>query len=150
MLMCRRWQDALQFFLVHPGGPFYKKREAGVWTIPKGLPEKGEELIQTAQREFLEETGITPAPPFFPLGTVRQKSGKVVYAWTFCGEWEPETGIQCNTFSLEWPPHSGKKMDFPEVDKARWMDFDEAVTMMLPAQLPFLERARGIFLRERP
>ena len=145
--MCRLSQDALQFFLVHPGGPFYTKREAGVWTIPKGLPEDGEELIQTAQREFFEETGIKATPPFFPLGTVRQKSGKVVHAWTFRGEWEPETGIHCNTFSLEWPPHSGKKMDFPEVDKARWMEFDEAVAMILPAQLPFLERARAVFAR---
>ncbi len=147
--MCRIPHGIPEYFLVHPGGPFYKNRDGGVWTIPKGLPEKGEDFLETAEREFFEETGIRPKPPFRELGTIRQKGGKVVHAWTFLGEWQPESGIQCNTFSLEWPPHSGKKMDFPEVDKARWMEFDEATRMILPAQFPLLERAKKIFEEDR-
>lgn len=145
LLMCRWSHASLAYFLVHPGGPFYRNKEEGVWSIPKGLPEEGEDFLQTARREFFEETGIVPAPPYYPLGTIMQKSGKVVHAWTFLGEWEPETGIKCNTFSLEWPPRSGKKADFPEVDRAKWMSFEEAASMMLPAQRPFLGRAKDIY-----
>ena len=85
LLMCRISGGVLQYFLAHPGGPFFINRDAGVWTIPKGIPEKDEELLETARREFLEETGITPSPPFHYLGTVKQKGGKVVEAWTFLG-----------------------------------------------------------------
>lgn len=147
LLMCRLSSGPLEYFLVHPGGPFYKNRNEGVWSIPKGLPEEGEDLMATARREFFEETGIISSPPFHELGAVRQKGGKLVHAWTFEGDWDPASGIQCNTFSLEWPPRSGKKMEFPEVDKAKWMDFNEAVTLILPAQLPLLERATDIYIR---
>lgn len=147
LLMFRDSQRVPEFFLVHPGGPFYKNREEGVWSIPKGLPENSEELLYTAQREFFEETGIRPKPPFYELGTIKQKSGKVVYAWLFEGSWDPASGIHCNTFSMEWPPHSGKTMEFPEVDKARWMGLEEAIRMILPAQRPFLERAMDLHLR---
>jgi predicted NUDIX family NTP pyrophosphohydrolase len=146
LLMCRLSDGILEFFLVHPGGPFYKNRDAGVWSIPKGMPENGEDLLATAQREFREETGLAASPPFHTLGTIRQKGGKVVHAWTFKGNWDLASGIQCNTFSMEWPPNSGKQTEFPEVDKARWMNFSEAVGMILPAQLPLLERARDIYL----
>jgi predicted NUDIX family NTP pyrophosphohydrolase len=146
LLMCRLNDGVREFFLVHPGGPFYKNRDKGVWSIPKGLPEQGEEFLSTAQREFFEETGIRPEPPFYELGTIKQKSGKVVHAWTFEGAWDPATGIHCNTFPVEWPPRSGKTMTFPEVDKARWMDFDEAAKMILPAQRPFLERGKAVYL----
>ena len=145
LLMCRLSAGILQYFLVHPGGPFYKNRTEAVWSIPKGLPENGEDLVATARREFFEETGITASPPFHELGTIRQKGGKLVYAWAFTGDWDPETGIQCNTFSMEWPPRSGKMAEFPEVDKAKWTDFNEAVNLILPAQLPLLERARDIY-----
>lgn len=145
LLMCRFSEGVLQYFLVHPGGPYYAKKDAGVWTIPKGLPEDSEELIDTARREFFEETGIGSSPPFHNIGTVKQKGGKVVHAWTFLGNWDPETGITCNNFSLEWPPRSGKMVEFPEMDKAKWMDHEEATTMINPAQIPFLDRAKEIY-----
>ena len=133
------------YFLVHPGGPYFKNKEVGTWTIPKGLPEGNEALEETARREFLEETGIIPHPPFHDLGSVKQKSGKVVRAWAFLGSWNPAAGIVCNEFTLEWPPRSGKLLNFPEVDKAAWMDFDTAIKAIIPAQVPLLERAQAIF-----
>lgn len=142
LLMCRISEGIPEYFLVHPGGPFFKNKDAGVWSIPKGIPEEGEVFLDTAQREFFEETGIKPAPPFREIGSVKQKGGKVIHAWTFLGTWDPQTGIKCNTFPLEWPPRSGKMVSFPEVDRARWMDYAEAVRMINPAQIPFLERAR--------
>jgi predicted NUDIX family NTP pyrophosphohydrolase len=145
LLMCRKTREALNFFLVHPGGPYFRNKEVAVWTIPKGLPEAGEDLAETARREFFEETGIKPIPPFHDLGTVKQKSGKVVYAWAFLGAWDPVTGITCNEFTIEWPARSGKRMSFPEVDKAEWMDFKTAKKSILPEQIAFLERAAEIF-----
>ena len=146
LLMCRIADSiGLQYFLVHPGGPFFKNKSAGYWSIPKGLPEGEEDLMQTAQREFYEETGIRSAPPYHALGFVNQKGGKVVHAWAFAGVWEPERGIVCNTFSLEWPPRSGKRVEFPEVDDARWFNYSEAASAMIPEQIPFLERAKNYF-----
>lgn len=145
LLMCRKSPGPLAFFLVHPGGPYFRKKDAGVWTIPKGLPEAGESLLETAQREFIEETGIDPIPPFHDLGVIKQKSGKVVRAWAFLGSWDPDAGITCNQFTLEWPPRSGRQMSFPEVDKAAWMDLETARTFILAQQIPFLERALKIF-----
>jgi predicted NUDIX family NTP pyrophosphohydrolase len=147
LLMCR-FQSELEFFLVHPGGPFFKNKELGVWSIPKGLPDGDEELLMTAQREFKEETGITPVPPFYPLGSIQQKAGKIVHAWAFAGKWDPADGIYCNTFTLEWPPKSGKIQEFPEQDKAEWMSYSKAATHINPAQLPLLERATLIFKHE--
>jgi predicted NUDIX family NTP pyrophosphohydrolase len=145
LLMCRILDGHLEYFLVHPGGPFFKNKDHGAWSIPKGLPEHSEDLLATAQREFSEETGIMAKPPFFEIGFVRQKSGKMVHAWTFLGLWEPEEGISCNNFSLEWPPRSGKKMEFPEVDKARWMHYNDAKTMIMAEQSPFLDRAKLVY-----
>lgn len=145
LLMCRKTQHELEFFLVHPGGPFFKNKELGTWSIPKGLPDGQEDLLQTAQREFREETGLTPQPPFQPLGTIQQKSGKIVHAWSFLGEWDPATGITCNTFKLEWPPKSGRFQEFPEQDKAAWMDYGQALKHINPAQIPLLDRARETF-----
>src|SRR5437868_1729489 len=114
LLMCR-WNDTmLEYFLVHPGGPFFKNKDEGVWSIPKGLPEGDEDLLITAQREFLEETGIQPTPPFYQLPIIKQKGGKIVHSWTFQGSWDSVKGIVSNTFKLEWPPRSGKFQDFPE------------------------------------
>ena len=143
--MCNLTSDGLRYLLVHPGGPFYSNKDLGVWSIPKGIPEEGEDLMQTALREFFEETGIKPRPPFYDIGTAKQKSGKVVHAWTFSGTWNPETGIRCNNFTLEWPPRSGKMLDFPEVDKAAWLDYNDAVRLINPAQIPFLNRAKEHF-----
>ena len=131
---------APEFFLVHPGGPFFKNRDLGFWTIPKGLSHPGEELIDTAVREFQEETGIIPSPPFADIGTIKQKSGKIVHAWAFAGDWHPDTGIKCNEFLLEWPPRSGKKVAFPEVDRAAWWDYPKAVKAILAEQIPFIDR----------
>jgi predicted NUDIX family NTP pyrophosphohydrolase len=146
LLMCRKTGKEVEYFLVHPGGPFFQKKEYGVWTIPKGLPDENEDLLATAQREFFEETGIKASPPFYDIGKIRQKGGKTVHAWAFSGSWVPDTGILCNTFTLEWPPRSGKKVEFPEVDKAGWFTRASASTLMIPEQIPFLERARGFLL----
>lgn len=145
--MCRVVKDAAEFFLVHPGGPYFSRKESGVWTIPKGIPEAGEALMDTARREFFEETGIHPGGPFYSVDSIKQKGGKTVHAWAFQGAWEPADGIVCNTFQLEWPPRSGTLIDFPEVDKAAWMDYDEAKNAMIPEQIPFLDRALKIFAR---
>jgi predicted NUDIX family NTP pyrophosphohydrolase len=144
LLMWRETDGNAEYFLVHPGGPFFKSKDVGVWSIPKGIPEEGEGLLDTAQREFFEETGIHPSPPFRDIGSVRQKGGKLVHAWMFSGAWDPQTGIKCNTFALEWPPRSGKIVNFPEVDRARWMDYHEATRMINSAQIPFLEKARAL------
>src|SRR5687768_17509367 len=113
LLMCRRQNGILQYFLVHPGGPFFKNKDAGVWSIPKGIPDEGEDHLAAAIREFMEETALEPQPPYHPLPHVQQKGGKTVYAWTFLGEWDESQGIKSNTFSLEWPPKSGKFQEFP-------------------------------------
>ncbi|HEU5146826.1 MAG TPA: NUDIX domain-containing protein [Chryseosolibacter sp.] len=144
LLMYRLGQRDMEFFLVHPGGPYYKNKHIGFWSIPKGLPEGDEDLLETARREFFEETGIRPSPPYHPLGTIRQKAGKVVHAWAFSGEWDPLSGIKCNDFSLEWPPRSGKMMSFPEVDKAAWMNYEYALEMIIAEQRPFLQRLADV------
>ena len=141
LLMCRNDHDKLEFFLIHPGGPFYARKNEGVWSIPKGLPEGDEDLLTTAVREFSEETGLKPNPPYYPLGAVTQKSGKVVYAWSFLGTWNPHEGISSNEITITWPPRSGKSITIPEANTAEWMELEKASVMINPRQLPFLERA---------
>ena len=133
------------FFLVHPGGPFFIKKEEGAWTIPKGLVDPGEDLLAAAKREFTEETGIVPVEPYTSLGTTMLKSGKLIHAWAFFGSWDESKGIVSNSFSLEWPPHSGKFKDFPEADRAAWMNYDDAKRLINPAQIVFLDRAKALF-----
>jgi predicted NUDIX family NTP pyrophosphohydrolase len=145
LLMCRQHAGKLEFFLVHPGGPFFSKKNEGAWTIPKGLPEGNESPEETAQREFFEETGITPIPPFQSIGSATLKSGKIIHAWTFLGAWDPDKGIVSNRVELEWPPRTGQTISVPEVDRAEWMDFDKASMMINPNLVPFLERAREIY-----
>ena len=147
LLMCRNQKEEVQFFLVHPGGPFFKNKHLGVWSIPKGIPEADEELLFAAQREFTEETGLAAKPPFHDLGTIQQKRGKVVHAWAFEGEWNDSEGITCNTFKLEWPPKSGRFQEFPEADRAAWMNLEEAKAHIIPEQIPLLDRASRIFKR---
>lgn len=142
--MYRRSQHGLEYFLVHPGGPYFRGKNAGVWTIPKGLAENSESLLETARREFFEETGIQPTLPFTGLGSVTQKNGKIVHAWAFEGAWEPAAGIVCNSFTLEWPPRSGRKAEFPEVDKAAWFVFEDAVHMIIAEQIPFIEKLKKL------
>ncbi|MCB9579607.1 MAG: NUDIX domain-containing protein [Polyangiaceae bacterium] len=138
LLMYRRHHGALQVLLVHPGGPLWKNKDDGAWSIPKGLPEAGEELLAAAQREFREETGIAPDQPYLPLGKVTQKSGKVVHAWAFEGDCDPG-GITSNTFEMEWPPRSGKSATFPEVDRADFFDVETARKKINAAQSRFLD-----------
>ena len=139
ILMYRRAGPALELLLVHPGGPFWKKRDAGGWSIPKGEYAPGEDPLAVAVREFEEETGARPAGEFRPLGDVVQKGGKIVAAWAVEGDLDPTT-IRSNTFEIEWPPKSGRKAAFPEVDRAGWFSPDEAREKILPSQSPFIAR----------
>jgi predicted NUDIX family NTP pyrophosphohydrolase len=128
----------LQVFLVHPGGPFYKNKDLGAWTIPKGEINENENFLEAARREFFEETGITVSGRFIELKPIKQKSGKMVYSWAIETELDPQN-IVSNTFEVEWPPKSGKLQQFPEVDKAAWLTLEEARMKILPAQVALLE-----------
>jgi predicted NUDIX family NTP pyrophosphohydrolase len=138
ILLYRRANPTLEVFLVHPGGPFWKNKDAGVWTIPKGEFTNDEPALDAAVREFREETGVTLKGPFQPLSPIRQKGGKRVYAWATAGDLDP-TQLVSNTFELEWPPKSGKSQTFPEVDRGAWFSLADASRQINPAQIPFLE-----------
>lgn len=137
LIMFRVRDGVLQVLLVHPGGPFWQHKDNGAWTIPKGGIESGEEPLMAAQREFTEETGFTCSGPFIPLQAIRQKSGKVVHAWAFQGDCDPAR-VRSIHFEMEWPPYSGQKRMFPEVDRAAFFDLTEARRKIIPAQAPFL------------
>lgn len=139
----RRDVGRLEVLLVHPGGPFWKKKDEGVWSIPKGEPERGEELVAAARREFREEIGLEPKADLIELGTVKQKGGKTVHAWAF--ELEPGANISpaSNSFELEWPPRSGKMQSFPEIDRAEFFTIEEAQIRINESQRTFLERLRA-------
>ena len=139
MLMYRIRAGSPEVFLVHPGGPWWRNKDAGAWTIPKGQIEGGEEPLGAARREFLEETGLQPAEPFHELGGVRQKAGKLVYAWAFEGDCDP-AACTSNTFEMEWPVRSGKWVSFPEIDRAEFFSPEEARKKINPAQRVFLDR----------
>ncbi len=141
LLMCRMGEGGPEVLLVHPGGPFFAKRDDGAWTIPKGLVDTDEDLLAAARREFEEETGFrVEATRFVPLGEVRQRSGKVVHAWAFAGDADP-AAVESNTFEHEWPPRSGRFRTFPEIDRAAFFDGETAGRKILAAQRPFVERA---------
>ena len=146
-LMVHRVQDGqIQVLLVHPGGPFWAKKDAGAWSIPKGEIDEGEEGLACARREFEEELGFRPEGPFQPLTPVRQKGGKIVHAWATEGDYDTDA-IKSNRFTLEWPPHSGRTQEFPEIDRAGFFGLAEAEQKILPSQLPLLRelaRLRGI------
>jgi len=137
--MFRRRDSNLQVFLVHPGGPFWKKKDAGAWSIPKGEYEDGEEPLEAAKREFEEETGIRADGEFVALGQTKQSGGKVISAWAFEGDCSPAE-VRSNMFSMEWPPRSGHKQEFPEVDRADWSNLNEARTRISKGQVVFLNR----------
>jgi predicted NUDIX family NTP pyrophosphohydrolase len=144
LLMYRIKDGTLEFLLVHPGGPlFANKKDDGIWSIPKGESEPDEDLLNTAKREFEEETGLKPAGPFIPLQPVRQKSGKIVHAWAFECDCDPSVATS-NTFTMEWPPHSGRHMEFPEVDRADFFDFDTARQKINAPQIGLLAELRAI------
>jgi len=129
-----------EVLLVHPGGPFWKRRDEGAWSIPKGEMGPGESRLDVARREFQEELGVPlPEGEVLPLGSVRQAGGKVVHAWAAPGDLDVSR-VSSGTFAIEWPPRSGRTQEFPEVDKAAWFDLDAARRMILAAQGAFLDR----------
>jgi len=138
LLLYRRRHNQLEVFLVHPGGPFWRKRDEGAWSIPKGEYETGEEPLGAAQREFAEETGVRPQGPFLELTPVRQKAGKTVRAWAVEGDCDPSR-IRSNTFSVEWPPGSGQQQEFPEVDRAAFFPLAQARKKINAAQVALLD-----------
>jgi len=149
ILMYRRDGQGLELLLVHPGGPLWAKKDLGSWSIPKGEYSGSEDPLAVALREFEEETGMRPCGDFKPLGELVQPSRKIVTAWAVEGEFDPET-LKSNTFELEWPPRSGRKATFPEVDRAAWFSPSRARERILPGQSDFIARlleATGI--RER-
>jgi len=138
MLPYRYKKECLELFLVHPGGPFWAKKELGSWSIAKGTVEEGEEVLETAKREFLEETGHKIRGNLIELGEIKQPSGKVVHAWASEEIIDPK-GITSNTFQLEWPKRSGHIVEFPEVDRAGWFDLKTARKKILKGQIDFID-----------
>ncbi len=141
LLMFRKRQTGLEVFLVHPGGPYWSSKQVGAWTIPKGEYEDDEQPLSAAQREFEEETGFTARGPFFELGSVRQKSGKVVTAWAFEGDCD-STKLVSNTCEVEWPPRSKRRIVIPEIDRGEWFTLDLAAKFIRVEQVPLLARLR--------
>ncbi|OAI39410.1 hypothetical protein AYO39_02890 [Actinobacteria bacterium SCGC AG-212-D09] len=140
MLLYRRRGGGLEVLLVHPGGPFWARRDDGAWSIPKGEYGADEDALAAARREFVEELGVAPPDgAVVDLGEVRQKSGKRVHAWAAAGELDP-SGIVSNTFELEWPPRSGRMIEAPEVDRAEWFGLAAAREKINPAQVELLDR----------
>ena len=142
--MYRRKNASIEFFLVHPGGPFFARKDLEAWTIPKGLVNDNEELEAAARREFGEETGLPVRGELTRIGSIKMKSGKIIHAWVFEGKWNDDDGIKSNTFSLEWPLRSGRYVEFPEADRAAWFDFDTAMRKINQNQRPFLIRAMDL------
>jgi predicted NUDIX family NTP pyrophosphohydrolase len=134
-----RERDGLEVLLIHPGGPFWRKKDDGAWSIPKGEFTSAEEPLAAARREFEEELGAPVTGEFIPLGTIQQSGGKTVFAWAVRGEFDPAT-LKSNTFLVEWPPKSGRQKEFPEVDRAGWYAIPAARVKLLPAQTAFLDR----------
>jgi predicted NUDIX family NTP pyrophosphohydrolase len=147
ILMYRLRNAELQVFLVHPGGPFWAKKDAGAWSIPKGEFES-EDPLEAAKREFQEETGFQPEGVLVPLKPVKQPSGKIVFAWALEGDYDPIRPTS-NTFTMEWPPRSGRQKEFPEVDRAEWFSMPAAREKILKGQLPLLDELERLVQGER-
>lgn len=144
LLLYRELDGKLEVLLVHPGGPFWKRKDAGAWSIPKGEIESGEDAVSVARREFEEELGqAPPTTDLTSLGTIRQAGGKRVRAWAAFGDLDVNE-IRSMSFEMEWPPRSGKRQSFPEVDRAAWFDLERARQMILPAQQAFIDRLQQI------
>ena len=138
ILLYRRRNRQVEVFLVHPGGPFWAKKDLGAWTLPKGEIEEGEDPLAAARRELTEETGFTIDGDFRRLTPLRQPSGKIIHGWAVEGDCDP-AALRSNTFEMEWPPKSGKRASFPEVDRAQWFSLDEARRRIIAGQAAFLE-----------
>jgi predicted NUDIX family NTP pyrophosphohydrolase len=138
LILYRRRSDGSEVFLVHPGGPFWAKKDLASWSIPKGEYTEGENPLAAAKREFHEETGFVADGTFTPLGELRQPGGKLVSAWAVEGDCDPAQ-LRSNTFQLEWPPRSGRNIEVPEVDRGAWFSIEEARTKLLTGQLGFID-----------
>jgi predicted NUDIX family NTP pyrophosphohydrolase len=141
LLVYRILAGELQVLLAHPGGPLFRKKDEGVWSIPKGEIESGEDLLSAAQREFAEETGVVAQPPFLPLGSIQQKGGKIVHAWGSAGDFD-SAEMHSNTFTLEWPPHSGRRAEFAEIDRWEYFDLETASHKIKATQWELVTRLR--------
>lgn len=139
LILYRMQSGGLEVLLVHPGGPFWGKKDEGAWFVPKGELNVGEEPLAGAKREFEEETGLKPEGEFLALGSVKQKSGKTIVAWAFEGDCDPSS-IKSNTFSIEWPPKSGRQQEFPEIDRAGFFTVPQAKAKMHPVEYPLVLR----------
>ena len=148
LLIHRRSGGGLEVLLVHPGGPYFRGRDAGAWSIPKGEIEPGEDALAAARREVEEETGFRPEGDFLPLGSVVQKGGKIVHAWAVAGDFD-ERSVRSNRVSLEWPPRSGLREEFPEIDRAAYFSLAEARKKINPAQISLVEAVERL-LRVEP
>ena len=146
LLMYRLKNGVLEVLLAQPGGPFHQHKDEGAWTIPKGEPEPGEDLFSTAQREFKEETGVTPRGTFTPLRPIQQKGGKIVHAWAFEGDCDP-SDIRSNLCEIEWPPKSGQKFKFPEIDRAEFFDLATARKKIKARQDAFIDELASLLKR---
>ena len=143
LVLYRRRGDTMEIFLAHPGGPFWKNRDAGAWTIPKGVLNEGEDALTAAQREFEEETGIKPDGPFVALGAIRQRAGKLVHAWAWEGDADA-AATTSNEMRTEWPRGSGQMITFPEIDRCAWFSVETARVKMNPAQSELLARLEAV------
>jgi len=139
LILYRRRNSGIEVFLVHPGGPFWAKKDLASWSIPKGEYIEGEDPIAAAKREFQEETGFAPHGNLTALGELKQTGGKIVTAWALEGDCDPAQ-LRSNTFEMEWPPRSGRKIEVPEVDRGCWYSTESARTKLLTGQLEFLDR----------
>lgn len=150
LLVYRHGSSGTEVFLVHPGGPFWTHRDLAVWSLPKGEVCEGEEALDTALREFAEETGQpAPAGPYLPLTPVKQAGGKTVQAWCVEGAVDA-AAVRSNTFTLEWPPRSGKLREFPEVDRAAWFSLADARVKLNAAQAAFIDQLEALLARKTP
>jgi len=143
LLIYRQPEGILQVFLVHPGGPFWRKRDEGAWSVPKGELTEGEDGLQAAQREFREETGLAVEGTFQRLRPIRQAGGKIVEAWAIAADCDAGS-IRSNVFSMEWPPGSGRTQSFPEVDRAGWFELAEARRKIIAGQIPLLDELAAL------
>ncbi|HUR29153.1 MAG TPA: NUDIX domain-containing protein [Planctomycetota bacterium] len=148
LLVHRERGGRIEVLLVHPGGPFWARKDLGAWSIPKGELDEGEDALEAARREVEEETGLRARGEATALGSTKLKSGKIVEAFAVRDDFDP-TRLKSNTFEQEWPPKSGERRQFPEVDRAEWFGFDEAERKLHPGQLPLLQRLRELLTKKK-
>jgi predicted NUDIX family NTP pyrophosphohydrolase len=147
LLMFRVRKGVLEVMLAHPGGPFWASKDLGIWGIPKGELDPAEDHLAAAKREFFEETGIVPSGPFHPLGSVRQKSGKLVTAWAFEGDCDPKS-VKSNLTTIEWPPRTGKTIEIPEIDRVEFFTVRDAAEKIIPAQFELVKGLERVLPEE--